>query len=146
MFSKRENQNEGRFGVLCRFQQLRTYCDKIETQNWEEIPFSLRLVPRVSLSCRRTICVATRPTRFLGGPSRDSNLRNQAWEPGVITTTRPWRIPLEGNQLSIVYWMILTCGFINLDINAHRTWKLLYIGMFVCILVRILGALLCQRY
>ena len=34
---------EGRFGVLHRFQQLRSYHDEIETRNREEIPFSSQL-------------------------------------------------------------------------------------------------------
>ena len=33
-------------GVLRRFQQLSSYRDEIETRNQEEIPFSLRIVPR----------------------------------------------------------------------------------------------------
>ena len=37
---------EGRNWVLRRFQQLRSYRDEIETQNREEIPYSLQIVPR----------------------------------------------------------------------------------------------------
>ena len=42
----RQGQKEGRFGDLCRFQQLRSYRNEIETWIWEEIPFFLRIVPR----------------------------------------------------------------------------------------------------
>ena len=31
---------EGRNGFLHRFQQLRSYCEEIETRNWEEFPFT----------------------------------------------------------------------------------------------------------
>ena len=31
--------NEGRIGVLCRFQQLRSYRDETETWKREEVPF-----------------------------------------------------------------------------------------------------------
>ena len=49
--STRINKNvtlkkEGRNWVLRRFQQLRSYHDEIETRNWEEIPYSSRIVPR----------------------------------------------------------------------------------------------------
>ena len=37
---------KGRNWVLRRFQQLRSYHDEIETRNREEIPYSLRIVPR----------------------------------------------------------------------------------------------------
>ena len=39
-------RREGRFEVLHRFQQLRSYRDKIETRNLKEITFSIRIVPR----------------------------------------------------------------------------------------------------
>ena len=35
-----------RNGVLRRFQQLMSYRDEIESRNWEEIPFSSRIVPK----------------------------------------------------------------------------------------------------
>ena len=41
-----EGRKVGRNWVLCRFQQLRSYHDEIETWNREEIPYSLRIVPR----------------------------------------------------------------------------------------------------
>ena len=37
---------EGRNGVLCCFQQLRSYRDNIETSNREEISISSQIVPR----------------------------------------------------------------------------------------------------
>ena len=39
-------RKEGRNWGLRRFQQFRSYRDEIETRNREEIPLSLRLVPR----------------------------------------------------------------------------------------------------
>ena len=39
-------RKEGRNWALRRFQQFRSYRDEIETRNREEIPLSLRLVPR----------------------------------------------------------------------------------------------------
>ena len=41
-----QTEKEGRNGFLNHFQQLRSYPKEIETQNWEEIPFSSRIVPR----------------------------------------------------------------------------------------------------
>ena len=38
--SEHTQRKEGGFGVLRRFQQLRSYCDKTETRNQGEIPFS----------------------------------------------------------------------------------------------------------
>ena len=41
IFDKTLKVKEGRFGVLRRFQQLRSYRDEIDTWNWKEIPFSV---------------------------------------------------------------------------------------------------------
>ena len=44
VFSHLHVSIKGRFGVLRRFQQLRSYRDEIETRNLEEIPLSLQKV------------------------------------------------------------------------------------------------------
>ena len=41
-----EGRKEGRFGVLHRFQKLRSYPYEIESLNREEIPSSFQAVPR----------------------------------------------------------------------------------------------------
>ena len=41
IFDKTLKVKEGRFWVLRRFQQLRSYCDEIDTWNRKEIPYSI---------------------------------------------------------------------------------------------------------
>ena len=66
---------EGRNWVLCRFQQLKSYRDEIETRNREEIPYSSQIVPIKGSFCllqkdhRQSsttphIYIATWPTRL----------------------------------------------------------------------------------
>ena len=55
---------EGRNLCLHCFQQLRSHCDKIETRNWEEIPYSSQTVP-TDLSVERSKIDSPRPSTTL---------------------------------------------------------------------------------
>ena len=101
-FDTVKGRTEGRFGVLRPFQQLKLYSDNIETWNWEQIPFSLRIVPRgLSVAEGPKTVLHNRPAHLyidltnplLWGPSGDSNLQTYDLEPDVVTT-RPRRILL----------------------------------------------------
>ena len=81
-------RKEGMFGVLCCFQELRSYRDKIETRNQWEISLSLCMVPR-GLSVAdgpKTVLHNTahlysdQANPLLSGSSRDSSLRTHAKE------------------------------------------------------------------
>ena len=76
--------------VLRRFQQLRSYCDEVETRNREKLQgvFQLQKGYRQPYMSPH-IYITTRPTYL--GSSRESNLRTHAREPSIVTT-KPWRI------------------------------------------------------
>ena len=71
-------------GGLRHFQQLRFYCDEIETRNWEEVSFSSLIVPR-ELSVEEepwtalhnaTHVIETRPTCVCGSQVNSQNSQN----------------------------------------------------------------------